>query len=456
MPEFARQSVLFPDIYSKPVVVTFTGERTSTDGGSVLLLPVDRQMKLTESLAAVMDDGRQAGKVEHDLLELVRQRVFGIVNGYPDGNDAARLARDPMALLACERSPETGILASQPTVSRFENAMRPRTLLAMAGQLARNVLAYQQHQRRQRLPRLIRIDLDPTCDPTYGQQEFSVFNGFYDTSCYLPLLVTVSFDQEAEKFLVAAVLRPGNADAMDGTLAVLRRLAGLVREYFPKVRLRMRADSAFCRPLLLEVLEAAGIEYVFSIASNAVLQRASKKLMKQARRRQRHTKRKATFYGESRYQAGSWSSQRRLVYKAEVVVHPGREARDNDRYVVTNLRRSARGVFEEYHGHHDMENRIKEIKCDLRMDRTSCESFAANQLRVLLALAAAALLQAFQQKLPAGTFRGAQMATLRERLFKRAVQVKETARRVLLNFSVHYPWQEAWCQIALAVGAASG
>lgn len=178
--------------------------------------------------------------------------------------------------------------------------------------------------------------------------------------------------------------------------------------------------------------------------------------MKQARRRQRRTKRKVTFYGESRYQAGRWSSERRLVFKAEGVVHPGREARDNDRYVVTNRRRSARGVFEEYHGHHDMENRIKEIKCDLRMDRTRCESFAANQLRLLLTLAAAVLLQAFQQKLPAGTFRGAQMATLRERLFKRAVQVKESARRVLLNFSAHYPWQEAWCQMALAVGAASG
>ena len=103
-----------------------------------------------------------------------------------------------------------------------------------------------------------------------------------------------------------------------------------------------------------------------------------------------------------------------------------------------------------------MENRIKEIKCDLRMDRTSCESFDANLLRVLLALAAAVLPQAFQQKLPEGIFRRAQMATLRERLFKRAVQVKETVRRVLLNFSAHYPWQEAWCQIALAVGAASG
>lgn len=177
MPESARQSVLFPDVCSKPVAATFTRERTSTDGGSVLLLPVDREMQLTESLAAVMDDRRQAGKVEHDLLAMVRQRVFGIVNGYPDGNDAARLARDPMAWLACERSPETGTLASQPTLSRFENAMRPRTLLAMAEQLARGVLAYQQRQRRQRPPRLIRIDFDPTCDPTYGQQEFSMFSG---------------------------------------------------------------------------------------------------------------------------------------------------------------------------------------------------------------------------------------------------------------------------------------
>jgi len=316
-------------------------------------------------------------------------------------------------------------------------------------------LRYQQQQRR-RPPRLMRIDIDPTCDPTYGQQEFSAFNGFYATSCYLPLLVTVSFDNEPTKFLVAAVLRPGNASSLQGTLGVVRRLVELIREYFPTVRLRLRADSAFAVPLLLDCLEAAGIEYVIGLASNRVLERVSARLMRQARRRCRRTGRKVTLYDDARYQAGSWSAPRRVLYKAEVVVYPKRAPRDNDRYLVTNLKRGATAVFAEFHGHHDMENRIKEIKLDLRMDKTSCESFAANQLRVLLSLAAAMLMQAFQQKLPTGEFVAAQMSTIREKLFKRAVRVTESVRRIVLRFSAHYPWAGEWRQIALAVGAASG
>ena len=144
MPECCKQSVLFPAICSKPVLATFSAERTSTDGGSVLLIPIDREMELTSRVAATIVDSRQAGKVTQEILTMVRQRTFGIAAGYPDGNDAARLAADPMLLLACEREPVTGsLLASQPTLSRFENALRPRTLLQMGKELARCVLAHQ-------------------------------------------------------------------------------------------------------------------------------------------------------------------------------------------------------------------------------------------------------------------------------------------------------------------------
>lgn len=458
MADSARQSVLFPSIYSKPVLVESTDQPMSNDGGAILLIPIDRALQLTESLASAMNDSRQAGKVEHARVELTRQRVFAIAHGYPDANDAAALASDPALLLACQRSPlGADPLASQPTLSRFENAANARTLLAMAESLCRSVLSYQQQCRRGRRTRLIRIDLDPTCDPTYGQQEFSVFNGFYGTRCYLPLLVTVSFDAEPTKYLVAAVLRPGNASSHTGTLGVLRRLVELLQEYFPQARLRLRADSAFAVPELLDCWDAAGLEYVIGMPSNAVLARSSQRLMVQARRRCRRSGRKVRLYSDVRYRAGSWPQPRRVVYKAEVVVHPGREPRDNDRYVVTNLQREPRAVFTEFHGHHDMENRIKEMKLDLRMDKTSCASFAANQFRVLLTLAAGMLLQAFQQKLPANEeFAGAQMVTIRERLFKRAVRVMESARRIVWQFSRHYPWAAAWNEIALAAGATGG
>ena len=327
----------------------------------------------------------------------------------------------------------------------------------MAEALGRRLLSYQHRCRRDRPPRLIRIDVDPTCDPTYGQQEFSAFNGYYDTRCYLPLLVSVSFNAEPTKYLVAAVLRPGNASARKGTLGVVRRLVELLREYFPQARLRLRADGEFAVPELLDCLEAGGLEYVIGMPTNAVLVRASRRLMAKARRRCRRSGRKVSLYGDVFYRAGSWSRRRRVVYKAEVVVHAGRPPRDNDRYVVTNLKRRPRGVFREFHGHHDLENRIKEMKLDLRMDKTNCPGFAANQFRVLLSLAAGMLLQALQQKLPAcAEFAQAQMATIRERLFKRAVRVVESVRRILWQFSRHYPWAAQWREIAWAVGATGG
>jgi hypothetical protein len=458
MADSARQCVLFPDIFSKPIVIESTDQPMSSDGGAILLIPIDRAMKLTESLAAAIEDQREAGKVEHLSVDMIRQRVFAIAHGYPDGNDAAALAHDPALRFACERSPVgTDALASQPTLSRFENAARPRTLLAMGEALARTVLAQQQQLRRDRPPRLIRIDIDPTCDPTHGQQEFSAFNGFYGTSCYLPLLVTISFDSEPMKYVVAAVLRPGNASAMTGTLGVLLRLVDLLREYFPSARLRVRADSAFCHPRLLDCLDAAGIEYAIGMPTNRVLVGISQRLMGKARRRCRRLGCKVTLYSSVRYRAGSWSRQRRVVYKAEVVVHAGRAPRDNDRYVVTNIRGRSCAVFEEFHGHHDMENRIKEVKLDLRMDKTGSERFAANQFRVLLSLAAAMLMQGLQAKLPSnGEFAGAQMGTIRERLFKRAVRVIESVRRIVWQFSDQYAWARAWDEIALAVGATGG
>jgi len=413
---------------------------------------------LTASLAAALDDPRQAGKVQHAVVALVRQRVFAIAHGDPDGNNAATLAHAPTLLLACERSPVGGApLASQPTLSRFENTAEPRRLLRMAEALGRTVLAHQQQTRQHQPPRLLRLNIDPTCDPTHGQQEFRAFNGFSGTRCYLPLLVPMSFDAEPTKYLVAAVLRPGNASAMTGTLGVLRRLVELVREYFPRVRLRLRADSAFAVPELLECWEAAGLEYVIGMPTNAVLARASPRLLSRARARCRRAGRKVTLWGEVAYRAGSWSRRRRVVYKAEVVVCPAREPRDNERYVLTNLKRGPRGVLAEDPRQHALENRIKEVKLALRMDKTRCAGFAANQLRVLLSLVAAMLLQAFQEKLTVSTaFAGAQIGTLRERLFKRAVRVRESARRIVWQCSRHYPWARVWNEIAWAVGATGG
>src|SRR2546428_1588785 len=188
----------------KPVVAAFDMPHASSDGGAVLLKSLDTQLQLTKRLAACVVDRRQPGKVQHQTLELVRQRVFGLACGYADCNDAARLADDAIHKLLVDRDPIAGpALASQPTLSRFENAVGWRELLAMGHVLADTVIAH--HRRRLRgRARRITIDLDPTDDPTHGQQEFTFFNGHYDTWCYLPVVATVTFDDEADQYAVAA------------------------------------------------------------------------------------------------------------------------------------------------------------------------------------------------------------------------------------------------------------
>ncbi len=437
----------------KPVVVAFDVPHASSDGGAILLKGIDTQCGLTRRLAACLDDARQPGKVRHQGLEVIRQRVFGIACGYADCNDAARLADDAIHKLLVDRDPLAGpALASQPTLSRFENAVGARALIAMGHALADTVI--EQHRRRLKgRATRITIDLDPTDDPTHGQQEFTFFNGHYDTWCYLPLVATVTFNAEPAQYAVAAVLRPGNAPAKLGARGLLRRLFAKLRAAFPTAILRVRLDGGFSGNPLFKFLEAAGVEYVVGMASNQRLEKRIQRLMGQARMRSKATGATVHLYGETRYAAKTWSRKRRIVMKAEVVRHPERVPKNNPRFVVTNLGDAPQAVYELYCQRGDMENRLKELHHGLEMDRTSCSRFLANQFRVLLTLAAYLLFQELGRRAQGTGCADAQVTTLRERLIKLAVWVERSVRRIVLHLPSAFPWLRPWRQIARAVGA---
>ena len=210
------QCLLFPGIFRKPVVAQFDQREGSSDGGALLLKAADRHYGLVAGLSSCLRDERQAGKVDHSLRELVAQRVFSIACGYPDANDSARLSGDPIHKLLLDRDPIEGRdLASQPTLSRFENGVGVKELYRSGEFLAESVIRRHAKRLRRRAYR-VTIDLDPTDDPTHGAQQLSFFNGHYDTWCYLPVMGFVSFNDEAEQYLCAAVLRPGNVTAAVG------------------------------------------------------------------------------------------------------------------------------------------------------------------------------------------------------------------------------------------------
>ena len=448
------QSTLRVHGISKPVIARFDQPHASSDGGAVLLKVIDDRIGLTWRLASAIRDRRQPGKVTHSLRDLLRQRVFGLACGYADCNDAARLADDPIHKLLLERDPLAGApLGSQPTLSRFENAVRRADLYRLGTAVADTVLLYH----RDRLGagvRLITIDLDATDDPTHGQQELALFNGYYDTWCYLPLIATVTFNTEPLQHVVAAVLRPGTGAATRGVRGLLRRLFSKLRTLFPRARLRVRADAGFAEGKLLAFLDAAGVEYVLGLTGNRRLDQRVRRLLGRARMQARTSGETATLYGETRYAARRWARKRRIIMKAEVLCYPGRSRKDNPRFLVTNLPQRPATVYTRlYCGRGDMENRLKELQHGVAMDRTSCARFAANQLRLLFSVAAYVLfqvLQLFARDTPVGP---AQVSTLRAHLLKLAVWVERSVRRIVLHFPHACPWRDAWQRLAQALPA---
>jgi len=452
------QTVLFPDLFNKPVVATFDQPHASSDGGAILLKAADARYGLIAGLARCLVDDRQPGKVRHALEDLLAQRIFGLACGHPDANDADRLADDPIHKLLLGRDPIAGDpLASQPTISRFENQVGVQELYAMGCELAASVI----DRHRQRLhgrARQITIDLDPTDDPTHGAQQLSFFNGHYDSWCYLPLLAFLTFNDEREQYLCAAILRPGNAPATRGTLGLLRRLLPLLRLTFPQARFLVRLDGGFATPEIFECLDAEPrLDYVVAMAGNAVLARRAESAMVDARAQSEASGQTEHVYTEVRYAAGTWAQERRVVIKAEVVRLEGRAPRDNARFVVTNLRQTPRFVYEHvYCGRGDIENRIKELHDGLEIGRTSCCRFWANQLRVLLTAAAYVLMQELRLRAARTACARTQVTGLRERLLKLGVHVVVSVRRIVLHLPTSTPDLHAWRHIALALGAGTG
>lgn len=451
-----RQSVLFPELLDRSLRVAFDDPAGTSDGGAILLKAIDRQLGLTETMVAAVADKRQPGKVRHSLHDLVRQRVYGLACGYEDANDAGRLAADPLHKLLIDRDPFDGDdLASQSTLSRFENSVRPAQLFRVGMAIAENLLAAHRRHLGRKVRRII-VDLDPTDDPAHGSQQGVLFNGFYDTWCYLPLLVFVSYDRMPEPQLLAAVLRPGKAHPTECTLCVLRQLLPRLRRLHPKARILVRLDGGFLAPAVLGFLDAQPrTDYVVGLPKNKVLVRKIEDLMIHAIATSHRERETATLFGEiDDYAAKSWRGTiRRVIAKAEVVVLDDREPRPNPRFVVTSLRLTPRRVYGVYCDRGEVENRIKELKHGLAVDRTSCHRFVANQLRLLLTTIAYALMQELRRRVARRTGRRPQVESLRLTLLKIGARIERSVRRVVVHFASNHVWKLDWLKVASTCGA---
>lgn len=456
------RALLWKGCFYKPVALEVAPVHQTTNAGLALLAAADRRCGLTERLAASLRDWRAPKRVKHSLRDQMRQRVYGLEAGYEDANDAAQVGADPMFRLVLGRALANTDqpLASQPTLSRFENRLGRASLMRWGLALLNFVLERQ--KRRHPQGGAITLDLDPTDDTVHGQQLFSEYNGYYDSRCFLPLLVFGTWHgpqgaEEPERYLLGALLRPGNASASVGFLAVLRRVVGRLRELYGRAKLRVRLDGAYATEEVLTWLEKKGLAYVINQPKNPVLERRVEDLMIRARLAATLSGQSERVFGETVYQASTWSRERRVVMKAEATIDPAapeKGLRDNPRFVVTNLRGRPEEVYRyNYCPRGAMEKEIGELKNRLALGRTSCGEFLANQVRVLLTATAYALLQELRTQAARTAAARWEASNYLARLVKCAAVLEETTRRWVLRIAEGFPDLALFLKLARRLGA---
>jgi hypothetical protein len=430
------------------VVGSFDGGTISSDGGAFLLRQTDKRLNLLPRFAACFLDGRRQDMVEHSILEMLSQRLYGLALGYEDINDHEQLRKDPVfAVLAGSKELDEP-LAGKSTLNRMElgtginNRYKKITYWKESVDELLVSLFIESYQTA---PEQIVLDVDTTDLPLHGKQEGRFFHGYYDSYCYLPLYVFCG------EQVLCARLREANHDASFGCLAEIRRIIAQIRLAWPEVKIVLRGDSGFCRNELMSWCENNQVDYVFGLARNQRLRKIIGAQMHQATEQWQRSGEQARVFSEFEYQTkktkkGGWDRARRVVAKAEHI-----DGKENPRFVVTSLTRqewAVQPLYEKlYCARGDMENRIKE-QFSLFADRVSTETMRANQMRLYLSAMAYVLVSGLRRLgLKATELATAQVSTIRTKLLKIGAQIRVTARKVWVSMASSYPWQDLYRQV---------
>jgi len=436
----------FPAISGKQVTARFDGGDITSDSGLLLLRQADDQIGLVSRISSVINDKRQQSKVLFDIATLLRERIFAIASGNEDANDLDTMRRDPALKLACGRTPSEADLASQPTFSRLENSVSRRDMLRMGKAIAEQVVAQLPAGTLQ-----VIIDVDAMEDECHGQQEFEGFNAYYDSHCFLPLLLYIT-DETGRQYLLSAVLRPGRCAPTAGVIGLVRQAVHLLRARFGDIEIILRADSGFGCNKVLRFCQSVDIRFLLGLPTNRRVRTLATSILMDACIKYSQLKYLAQTpicreFGTIEYKAGTWSRKETVVVKAEVT-----QGELNPRYVVTDLPcENPEAVYGLYCERGDRENRIKEFKLDMFAGRTSCHWFSANQFRLLLHTAATVLMGVIQRAATGTELAKAQAGTLRLKLMKVGARIQETCRRVWVHLSSSYTYQNIWKHVHAAL-----
>ena len=442
------QFEFFPQV---PVVVQQHAGQISSDAGLLPLRQFDAKWDYTRRMADCLHD--PLPDRQQSLRSMLRQRVFGILAGYEDCNDHDTLRNDPILKLIAERLPQDGALASQPTLSRFENLPTPAVLQKLTDFTIETGIERLKQKHGGKLPACITLDVDPTDDTTHGNQQLTLFHGYYEQYQYYPLIIS----EPTTKHVFIAALRFGTAHAALGADDDVMRIVAALRRERPDIVIHIRGDAGFGVPWMYEVCEKNGLFYTFGFTSNPRIKKLTEGLMQSAVEQHEKTKEKARLFECFQYQCNSWPFPRTVISKAEC--HAGGT---NLRCIVTNLPSACalgegfaapaeplgiitagqgEALYDAYIQRGESEHRMDELKNGLCMDRLSCHRFMANYFRLLLHTGAYNLLNAMRDHpgVPE-TLRVGQPCTWRTRVIKVAAEVVQTTRRVIIRLAAQWPW----------------
>lgn len=441
------------------VVQRHEGQLTS-DAGLILLRQFDHRRRYTERMAQCLQGCDARAACDHSMLQMLRQRLYGILADYEDCNDHDDLRDEPVFKLLAGKRPEDAPLASQPTLSRFENALSIPALHELLDFLIATGIEHLKDlhggsggEASRTLPASLTLDLDATDDPTHGHQQLSLFHGYYDQHQYFPLVIS----EPTTRHVFLVWLRPGAVHAALGADDDLMRVVNALRAARPDIAVHVRGDAGFGVPWMYQACEENGLSYTFGFSTNERLKKIAQPLLDQAVQRYEQTHQKQRLFMTFTYRADSWDRGRTIVAKAEC--HAGGT---NLRFVVTSQPTSddqAQQRYDDYVQRGESEQRMDELKNGLHAGRLSCHRFVANFWRLLLHAAAYNLLNALRdhEDVPRH-LRIAQPQTWRSRIIKVAAVVVQTTRRVVLRLAAQWPhWDDylAVARRALAPGPSS-
>jgi len=420
--EIQTSKIEFGRLGRRVVEGRFDGGSMTSDAGVMLLGATDRKLDLINAAARCIADPRNPLLIKHDVVDMLRQRVYGLALGWEDLNDHQALRQDVAMQTAVGVDTD---IASAPTLCRLEKWADKATAWRLHEVLVEQFIAS-----FKTAPAELVLDFDATDNPLYGQQEGRFFHGYYDSYCYLPLYVFCG------QQLLCAYLRPSRIDGAKHAAAILKSLVTRLRQKWPQVRIVFRGDSGFCRQRIINFCERAGVHYIIGLARNARLQGITEFMELAMKDAFEQTGLKQREVGEFVYAAQSWAKERRVITRLEY----GAQG-NNPRYVVTNLAGEPQALYDDlYCQRGEAENRIKEAQVGLFATRTSCQHFQGNQLRMLLAALGYVLIERLRALALVGTaLATAQVDTLRIKLLKLAAVVTRNTRRIRLYLASNWP-----------------